>query len=337
MESRSSMRTLLALTFLCLTLFVFTACSGDRIFEPEDIMGDRDLIEGYDEELFMQHRAGVTYKDGTVLTKKGLYTEFALPKGFAYLNETNSSIIAADNGGKLLIKDKEGGKEQLLTLSSRVLSATIEDDILALVNVKNEMKVYALSTQKELYTFSGLAVMAIDVRLAAPYFYEGLIFFPTLDGKIQIYSKTSKKMIRTMSVSTQEQFNNIIFFTIADRNILAATGSEVYLFGKKSYKKELPVRDIFLSGDSVVVLRKDGRIASLGHDLEIMHEKKFPFAYFLGGLSKEDAIYVVEKEGYLLKLSKDFSIVNIYEIDFESEFFFVGDHTFYFSDGYLAP
>ena len=331
------MRSLLASTFLFLSLLSFTACSGDRIFDPENIAGDYNLVDGHDEDLFMQHRKGVTYEDGKVLTKQGLFTKFALPKGFAYLNETNSSIIAADNGGKLLIKGKEGDKEQVLTLTSRVLSATIEGDFLALVNVKNEMKVYSLATQKEIYTFSGSAVMAIDVRLAAPQFLEALIFFPTLDGKIQIYSKASKKMIRTMSVSTQEQFNNIIFFAIIDKTILAATGTKLYLFGKKSHKIALPVRDIFLNGEDIIVLRKDGKIASLNLMLEVTQEKKYPFAYFLGGLATKDTIYVVEREGYLLKLNKDFSLSLVYELDFESDIFFVGDKSFYFSDGYFTP
>lgn len=331
------MRSLLVSTFLSLLLLFFTACSGDRIFEPDNITGDRDLLGGYDKDLFMQHRKGVTYEDGAVLTKKGLYTKKLLPKGFAYLNESKGLIIAADNGGKLLIRDTEGDKEQILTLTSRVLSATIDDDFLALVNVKNEMKVYSLTTEKELYTFSGSAVTAIDMRLAAPHFYEALIFFPTLDGKIQIYSKASKKMIRTMSVSTEEQFINIIFFSVVDRRIIAATGSKIYLFGKKSHKKVLPIRDIFLSGENIIVLRKDGKIASLDLNLEVRHENKYPFAHFLGGLATKDALYVIEKEGYLLKLNKDFSNSLIYELDFDADIFFVGDKSFYFYDGYFTP
>jgi len=314
-----------------------TACSGHKVFEPENVMGDKELEDGYDQELFMQHRKGVTYSDGTVLTKQGVYKSFKLPKGFAYLNETNSSVIAADNGGKLLIKSKESDEQQILSLDSRILSAAIEDDFLAVVNVKNEMKVFSLATAKEIYTFSGSAVMAIDVRLAAPRFYEALIFFPTLDGKIQIYSKSGKKMIRTMSVSTQEQFNNIIFFEIIDRKILAATGSKLYLFGKKSHKRSFPIRDLFLDDESIILLRKDGTVVSLNLELETTHEKKYPFAFLMGGMATKDAIYIIEKEGYLLKLNKDFSTSLIYQIDFESELFFVGDQSFYFSDGYFTP
>ena len=331
------MRSFLALAFLTLGLSLFSGCSGHSVFEPEDVVDDRDLVDGYDKDLFMQHRKGLTYENGVVLTKKGLFTKFALPKGFAYLNENNNSMIAADNAGKVLIKAKEGDGEKVLTLNSRVLSAALKGDTLAVVNVKNEMKVYSLSTEKELYTFSGSAVTAIDVRLANPRFYEGLLFFPTLDGKIQIFSKASKKMIRTMSVSTAEQFNNIIFFDIIDKRILAATGSKLYLFGKKSHKKALPIRDVFVDGRDIIVLRKDGTVASLNQDLIVIHEKKYPFAYFLGGLATKDSIYIVENEGYLLKLKKDFSLSLVYELDFDQGLFFVGDKSFYFSDGYFTP
>lgn len=330
------MRSFLLQILLTSALVVFTAC-GEQAFEPEYVVGDRDLNDGHEADLFMQHRKGLTYADGTVLTKQGIQTSYEMPEGFAYLNETNSSIIAADNGGKLLIKSLKGEGKEILDLKNRVLSANIQDDLLAIVNVKNEMKIFSLSRKKELYTFSGSTVMAIDVRLAVPEFFEGLIFFPTLDGKVQIYSLASKKMIRTMSVSTQDQFNNIIFFKIIDKKIIAATGSKIYLFGKKTEQREMPIREVFMNANKLIVLRKDGRIVALNHNLKILHERKYPFAYFLGGLAKNSDIYVIEKDGYLLKINQDFSLSLVYQIDFESESFFVGKESFYFSDGYYTP
>ena len=330
------MRSLFFFGLLLLITLSFSACGG-KVFEPEDVIDDYDLAESYEAEMFMQHREGLTYDTGVFLTKKGIFTDFKLPKGFAYLNDTNVSVVSADSSGKVLIQNKKGETEVTMDLSDRILSASIQDDLLAVVNVKNEMKIFSLATQQELFTFSGSAVTAIDMRLAPPKFYEGLIFFPSLDGKIQIYSKTSKKMIRTMSVSTNEQFNNIIFFEVLNKKLLAATGSEVYLFSQKSAQKKMPVREIFLSDDKIVVLRKDGKILLLDSDLETRNELKFPFARFMGGLSNDKAIFVVEKEGYLIKIEKDLSKSFVYELDFDSEIFFTGEKSFYFSDGYYTP
>jgi WD40 repeat protein len=330
------MRLYTSFTLLILTALLFSACGG-KVFTPEDVVDDRDLSDSYEAEMFMQHREGVTYDTGVFLTKKGLFTNFKLPKGFAYLNESNNTVISADNTGKVLVQDKTGQAKQTLDLSDRVLSAAVSGDMLAVVTVKNQMKLFSLTSQKETFTFSGSAVTAIDVRLAPPKFYEGLIFFPSLDGKIQIYSKTAKKMIRTMSVSTKEQFNNIIFFEVVDKKLLAATGSKVYVFSKKSAQKKIPVREIFLSGEDIVVLRKDGRVVLMNLDLDVRKELKYPFARFLGGMSTNEAIYVDEKEGYLIKIKKDFSLSLVYELDFDSEIFFAGEKSFYFSDGYFTP
>jgi hypothetical protein len=330
---RLSVNTLLLVLFSLL----FSACS-DKVYEPNFIVGDRSLVEkSSDNSLFMQHSKGLTFDDGTVISKKGLVDSLILPKGYAYLNEDNNSIIAADNGGEVLIKFKNGLDDLKLTTNSRVLSATIKDDLMAVVNVKNEMKLYALSTQKEIFTFAATPVTAIDVRLASPKFFENLIFFPTLDGKIQIYSEASKKMIRTMSVSTQDQFNNIIFFDIIDKKIVAATGTQLYLFSKKSEQLKIPVRDVVIMGDEIIVLRKDGRIVAMNIDLEIQRELKFPFAYFLGAIVKNDHLYVVENEGYLLKIGKNFKLSLVYQMDFELDMFFASQDTFYFSDGYFKP
>ncbi len=330
------MQRVLKATFLLLVVLLFSACSG-KVFEPEEIEDDRELLESYEADLFMQHRQGITYDTGVFLTKKGLFTAFKLPENFAYLNESEESVIAADNSGKLLIKSKKQANETEFVLSDRVLSASMDGDFLAVVNVKNEMKIFSIASKKELFTFSGSAVTAIDVRLAPPHFYEGLIFFPSLDGKIQIYSKSAQKMIRTMSVSTQDQFNNIIFFEVVDKKLLAATGSNIYLFSKKSVQKKIPIREIFLSDENIVVLRKDGKVLLLTADLEVKQEFKFPFARFLGGLSNTKGVFVVEQEGYLIKINKDFTRSFVYELDFDSEIFFAGDQSFYFGDGYITP
>ncbi len=331
------MKHLLIFSMALAGALLISGCSANKVFEPEEVIDEYYMTQEYDYEPFMQHMQGITFKEGKILSAEGFIEKIKLPAGYAYLGENSQKLIAADNGGKLLLIDKTTHESVELSFENRILSASLENGVLAFVDVKNEMYLYDVASSKLLNKFSGAEVMAIDARLAAPKFYEGLVFFPTLDGKIQIYSEEAKRMIRTMSVSTVENFNNIIFFELVGQKIIAATGSAVYLFAKDSIKKEMPVRSLFVSGEHLIVLQKDGRVSRLDMQLKTDKQMKFTFAYFLGGLAKEGAVYIIEKEGFVIKIDPEFKKSSVYELGFESEAFFTGKDRFYFSDGSFLP
>ena len=323
-------------TLLLLLALLFSACSSN-VFNPEAVIGKREIRQEGEKHVAMQHVKGITYTDGTILQAKGLIEGLKLPVGFSYLNDDQAELIAADNGGGVLIVDKETKELKNYALSKRVLSASKEENLLATVNVKNEMELFDLDTNKTIFKYAGSEVIAVDIRLANPRFYDDLIFFPTLDGKVQIYSKTKGEMVRTMSVSTEDAFNNIIFFKLFKKKIIAATGSALYLFSADAKKEKMPIRSVLFHNESLIVLSKDGKISRWDLDLEIQKEIKLKFAYLLGGVIKGEKLYVVENEGYLIEVLADIETYNIYKLDFDAGAFFSGTDRFYFSNGYFKP
>ena len=81
------MKLLVNTLFVALLTLLFSSCS-EKVYEPNFIVGDRTLLENSrDNNLFMHHSKGLTFKDGSVLSKEGLIDSLILPKDFAYLNE----------------------------------------------------------------------------------------------------------------------------------------------------------------------------------------------------------------------------------------------------------
>ena len=317
-------------------LIVISGCSTNA-FNPEYITGTRKLIPVEAKPVMMQHIKGVTFQDGSVLRANGLIEGFTLPQGYAYLNDAQGVIIAADNGGSVLIFDTHSGQKQHLAFTKRIISATKEGNLLATVNASNEAQLMDLDRNETRFGHTGSEVLAVDMRLANPYFYDDLIFYPSLDGKVQIYSQAKEEMVRTMSISTEEHFNNVIFFAINGKKVIAATGSALYLFSTEIKKESMPIRSVHLIEDRLFVLSKEGTIVRFTLDVEREKSVKFKFAHLAGLIQSEQKLFVIENEGYLIELSKDLENYYLYKLAFDEQYFFNGQTRFYFSNGYYQP
>lgn len=322
---------LLALT----ALLLFTACSS-TVYKPEVVMGKKDITTYSEKKARADHLKALTFDNGTVLMRQGVIQGLKIPKGYALINSFAQGYLAADLSGNVMVLDKNGTQKALLSTTHRVLSVSLADDTLALVDATNTMKIYTFSNKKLKFTFSGSQKSAVDMRLANPIFYEGIIFFPTLDGKVQLYSTDKKKMLKTISVSTEDNFNNIIFFAIKDKKVYAATATALYLFGTKAVTKKLPISHVYFDGDHLVVLTKNGIVSEYDEDLKEQKSLKLSFARYLGAVFKHGMVYVLENEGYMIKIYPDFKNYNVYAADFDHKTVFTGQDRFYFSNGFLA-
>ena len=327
---------MLRVAFFTLLLIIISGCSS-TVYKPEALMGKKEIKPYAPKIERANHLKAITFKKGEVLMKQGLVKNIKLPDDYALINTYNEGYLAANLSGDVLILDKEGNKRGTLKNSRRVLSVSLEAGLIALVDATNTMKVYEQESKKLLFSFSGSEKSAVDMRLANPVFYQGMIFFPTFDGKIQLYSIAQNKMLRTISVSTEEKFNNIIFFSIEKgEKIFAATGTALYLFGKKSITKHLAISHVYMYDGFLYVLTKNGMIIKYDETLNKKASIKFQFARFLGALFKNSMIFVLENEGYVIKVYPDFENFLVYEVDFDHNMVFTGTDRFYFRNGYLS-
>lgn len=323
--------------FFILGVLIFTGCSTN-VFKPEAIVGNKKMTQSFDKAFFAKHKEGLTYEDGTFVAKHiDKESALVLPEGFAYLSQTHEYIVAANFNGDVYVLNTKDKTSKRYTFEKRILSATYNNGWLAMVDNSNATIIFDTALEKIVFKEEGLEVLAIDKRLANPYFFEELIFFPALDGKVQIYSKPTKELARVMNISTQEHFNNIIFFEIINNKIFAATGSKLYMFANEPKETAMPIRTILVDQDGLVAFGKEGSVVRFDLSLNETARTKLMFAHFLGALPHPMGYVVAEHEGYIIHMAKDLSHYEVYKLGFDAKQFFVSDDAFYFYNGMYKP
>ena len=93
---------------LIASVFLFTACSGKKYFEPEDVSSDIKLNkESMSSSITSMNKIGATLDDKRIITEKGI-SSFELPENFDFLNtSSDGKIIATNHIDKILIKNQE--------------------------------------------------------------------------------------------------------------------------------------------------------------------------------------------------------------------------------------
>ncbi|MEO1954631.1 MAG: hypothetical protein ABGW74_07995, partial [Campylobacterales bacterium] len=133
----------------------------------------------------------------------------------------------------------------------------------------------------------------------------------------------------------EDNFNNIIYFDFVANKIIAPTGHKILSLAKKELRVKYDIRNVIDDGKNIYLSTKQGEIVSLTPDLQLNKKVKFPFAHFLGMIMGVNNLYVLEKEGYIIELSKDLLEYKIYEVDVEDGYIFIDDKVFYIDDEYI--
>jgi len=170
------------------------------------------------------------------------------------------------------------------------------------------------------------------MRIVNPYFMNGLVIFSTLDGKIIIVNTKLKKKLRTVIISSSDYFNNVIDFHIVDNKIIAATDSKILSLTKKEIRQKYEIRNIAYDEKVIYITTKQGEVIALTPDLQVLSKVKFPFAHFLGLISRCEKLYTLDKEGYVITINKITFDYKVQELDFDDGFVLTGDNLFYVND-----
>jgi hypothetical protein len=159
--------------------------------------------------------------------------------------------------------------------------------------------------------------------------------FLTLDGKIVIASTTEKKVIRSMIISSEPHFNNVVHFNVLGNVLVAATPYKIFSLGSKEVRESYELRDMVFKDDVIYICTKQGEIITLTPSLQKIASKKFNFAHFLGLAVTDERVYALEKEGYLISLDKELLAFKVYDVDIEEGLVFSANKTFFVNDGFL--
>jgi len=324
-------------TFIFLTIITifFSACSSKEVFEPEKVKDSWDYYGDIDEKIIDISSTAALLENRKVLI--GTKTiDIEVPKDDMLLGYSDGWVISANIKGKLTLQNSSDKSKKTFNLKRTIATASIKDDILAVLFANNEMALYSVSTQELLLKEQGNAPIVVNSKITSPHFIDNIVLFFTLDGKVVILDAKRYKKLRTVIISSEDYFNNVIYFNVLGDKIIAATGDKILSMSEKEVRLKYDIREVIYDDENIYVATKQGEIISLTTDLQQNKKVKFPFAHFLGLIATKDNIYALEKEGYIIELSKDLQTYNIYDVSIDDGYIFIADKVFYINDEYIS-
>ncbi len=330
------MKNKIKIVLLTSFLLLMAGCSSKSLFEPAKVAGYIDFDGTLPAPIKDVTRSGATLQNGQIISKKYGLMNVKIPKNYRFLSLSAKKVVSVSGTGKLLIQNEKGQKLYTYDFKNMIASAKLNKNILAIVFADNDLMVFNIKTNQVLFERKLDDAYALDARIANPYFLGSLIVFPTLDGRLLIVDGKTYTALRDMVISSKPYFNNVIFLSVLDNRLIAATQSKVISISPTavSYLK-VGVKDIVFLGQRVFVFTKNGRIILTTSNLKVLKERKFKFANFSTAIYG-DFIYVIEKNGYLIAVDKNLITANVYKLPSEIEdLMFTTSNTFYYGDQYF--
>jgi hypothetical protein len=318
-------------------LLWMSGCSHKEVYKPENVKGEWRNAGRLGASIDQTTQSAALLENGRFLGKSG-EKNIKIPKGYRLINANDEWIIPQNGEGNLVLFPEEGTDGSVtLELKRSVAAANVQEDIVAVLFTNNEMALYSLENKKLLFKESSNSVIAVDGRIANPYFLKELVLFLTLDGKIVIVNSESKQVLRSVVVSSDEYFNNITYFNVIDNNLVASTATAVLALSQKEAREKYDIRNIVYTPEGIWLSTKQGEIIALSPTLQYKAKKKFPFARFVGLSVQNDRVYALEQEGYMIALTKNLLAYDVYDVDMDRDNkIFMGDGRFYFDDRYIT-
>ncbi len=317
-------------------LVLISGCSHKEVYKPENVKGEWRNAGHLSASISQSTQSAALLENGRLLTKDG-EKNTKIPEGYRLLNANDTWIITASPEGNIVLFPEDGSDAKVTFEFKRsVAAASVQDDTVAVLFSNNEMAIYSLESKKLIFKEPSNAPVAVDARIANPYFLKELVLFLTLDGKIVIVNSETKKVLRSVVVSSDEYFNNITYMNVIDNNLVASTGSAVLALAQKEAREKYEIRNIAYTADGIWLTTKQGEIIALSPTLQFKAKKKFPFAHFVGLSVQSDRVYALEQEGYMIALTKNLLAYDVYDVDMDSDNkIFLGDGRFYFDDRFI--
>ena len=312
--------------------FLFQGCSTKEVFEPKSVQDDWEKYEKSKVNIIDTASNIALLEDGSVLTNDGLFA-VDINLSQRVISQSNGWIITATIDGNLtLIAQNEPTTKKTFELKKSIASASVSENMLAVLFADNEIALYDIESKATLFKEQGSKYVVTDSRIVSPLFMNPIVLFPTLDGKIIFVNSETKKRLRTVIVSSEEYFNNIIALNLVQNKVIAATSYTILSMAKKEIRVKYEIRNIVYDGDTIYITTKQGEVISLSSNLDVNLKVKFPFAHFYGMIADEKNLYILEKEGYLIVINKESFEYTIHEVDFEDGSVFNDGVKFYVTD-----
>jgi len=316
-------------------IFIFSGCSSKHYYEPinhQYSLDDNTKILITPDYIKDINAKSATLDNNMFLDKNGI-SKKPLPKGYFYINLDDDNFLAANKTNNLLIV-KTG---EILKFRSNVIAATSQGDIFALVFANNSIGIYDKSIKQFKLKKYLKPTPLNDTRITMPIFLDKIILIPTLNGQVVVVDKTKYKVIKILTIDPQSEVKNIILLETSHDILLAGSNNKILSIGSGTiHNKEFFIQSYMLDDKYLYVAALDGTVYKFDLLLNIIAKKKFKYAKFQALAIGKNDIYLVESQGYIVKLSKDFTKVTTYSFPFdEDEKIFATKNKLYIEDKLL--
>ncbi len=315
---------------------IFAGCSHKEVYKPENVKGEWRNAGHLSASIVQTTQSAALLDNGRLLTKEG-EKDLRIPEGYRLINANDSWVITQSPENNLVFLPESGkGEPVTLELKRTVAAASVQDDTVAVLFTNNEMALYSLENKKLLFKESANIPIAVDARIANPYFLKELVLFLTLDGKIVIVNSETKQVLRSVVVSSEEYFNNLTYLNVIDNHLVASTGTGILALSQQEAREKYEIRNIAYTAEGIWLTTKQGEIIALSPTLQYKAKKKFPFAHFVAISVQNDRVYALEQGGYMIALTKNLLAYDVFDVDMDGDHkIFAGDGRFYFDDRYI--
>jgi hypothetical protein len=302
--------------FALIVIFGSISCSSKQQFLPVEV-SDQNLsfkyntlkIDSIDYKLS-------TLSNGKVIANTGEIKGLIVPDGFKIIYYREPIVLLTDEKGNLEIYKKNHKKRlKPIKFKSKVATASISEngDILSYVLDNNSFGLYSLKNNKVIFEDEYKSVTTYDKRLPNPIFYKDKIYIFTLDGHMVIIDASTDlvKAQKSLNISSGLLYSNVIDYDIEysqyDTNFAVLTQTELVLIKNDKIVKRHSdnIRGAIFDKDFIFLLTKNGEIIKFNRDLEEQDRAKFPLAYFVNFGESGNFIYLLESQGYFIKVRKN--------------------------------
>lgn len=319
----------LSLLTLSTVIMVLVGCSGKRYFEPEKTES-LSIKERYQSSIIDVSRDGATLQNHTYIGKSGI-VPLDMGEGYRFLSENSRYLLASNVEGVLHIIDKKSKKTiRAVSLHVPIVSATIQNDLVAYILNNNTFGLYRISNNTKITESRSERTYAVDTRAASPLFVQNLVVMPMLDGKLIIVDSQDSENAKVVYISSQKVFNNVIYLARMGDTIVAATPKRLITLGvgdKQEYHAN--ISEVATTAHAIYLFSKEGRIMKLSHGLEVKAEKRFQFAHFSVATALGSKVFALDHKGSLIVLSSDLKKHKIYAIGEAESSVFVSNGRLY--------
>ena len=318
-------------------LLIFSGCSSKHYFEPQEVAGAVSFDGEIPAPITDVLRNGATLKNGQFISMDGL-EDYRMPKGFLFINKSDGKYLMAAKCGDMMVVDVDTKKvlyKKRFKMRSPI-AMNIKGDLLAIVFDDDSLGLIDIAHDKMIYNSKQKPAIAVDTKIADPYFLGSLVIFPTMDGKLVVVDPAKKRELRTIIVGTHENFNNVIFLNVIDENLIAATPNRIISVTPQfTNALDVELSDVVYVKGRVYLLQKDGTVTMTDSELNILKQRKYNFAHFTGAIYGE-YLYIIEKNGYIIALDKDLRASNIFEFPTEiTDYIFTAKDKVFYDDRYF--